>query len=59
MKVSVDSRFRFRIENIAAAQQKSITICEKLREESIEIYLDFESIKILLWVNLYTEYLIA
>jgi hypothetical protein len=45
MKVSVDSRLRFRIENIAAAQQKSTTIWEKLREESMEIYLDFESIK--------------
>ena len=56
---SVDIKFWFHIENTIAAQQKSTTICEKLREESIEIYLDFESIKILLWVNLYTEYLIA
>lgn len=45
MKVSVGSKFKFRIENIAVAQQKSTTICEKLREESMEIYLDFESIK--------------
>lgn len=45
MKVSVESKFKFRIENTAAAQQKSTTIWEKLREESIEIYLDFESIK--------------
>ena len=43
MKVSVESKFKFRIENTAAAQQKSTTICEKLREESIEIYLDFDS----------------
>jgi hypothetical protein len=30
---------------MAAAQQKSTTIWEKLQEESIEIYLDFEIIK--------------
>ena len=45
IKVSVESRFKFHIEKIAAAQQKSTTIWEKLREESMEIYLDFESIK--------------
>ena len=44
MKVSVESSSKFHIENIAAAQQKSTTIWEKLREESMEIYLDFESI---------------
>ena len=60
MKVSVESRFKFRIENTAAAQQKSTTICEKLRDESIEIYLDFEIIKINNTGNkLHTEYLIA
>ena len=44
-KVSSDSKFRFNIEKMAAAQQKSTTIWEKLHEESIEIYLDFEIIK--------------
>ena len=47
MKVSVESRLRFQIENTAAAQQKSTTICEKLREERMEIYLDFESINLI------------
>ena len=60
MKVSVESKFKFRIENTAAAQQKSTTICEKLREESTEIYLDFESINLIQKkINLHTEYLIA
>ena len=60
MKVSVESRFKFRIENMAAAQQKSTTMCEKLRDESIEIYLDFESInQVLHEINLHSEYLIA
>ena len=45
IKVSVESSSKFRIENTAAAQQKSTTMCEKLREESMGIYLDFESIK--------------
>ena len=44
-KFSVGNRFWFNIENMAAAQQKSITIWEKLREVNIEMYLDFESIK--------------
>ena len=44
MKVSVESSPKFHIEKTAAAQQKSTTICEKLREESMEIYFHFESI---------------
>ncbi|MBR7037514.1 hypothetical protein IKI14_06885 [bacterium] len=58
MKVSVESKFKFQIENTAAAQQKSTTICEKLREESMEIYLDFESM-IEIELNIYSEYLIV
>jgi hypothetical protein len=58
MKVSVESKFKFQIENTAAAQQKSITICEKLREESMKIYLDFESM-IEIELNIYSEYLIV
>lgn len=42
MKASVESRFRFRIENTAAAQQKSTTIWEKLRDVSIDKYLNFD-----------------
>lgn len=42
MKASLESRFKFRIENTAAAQQKSTTICEKLRDVSIDKYLNFD-----------------
>ena len=58
INVSVESSHKFHIEKIAAAQQKSITIWEKLREERIEIYFDFESI-IKSWLNIYLGYLIA
>jgi hypothetical protein len=60
MNVSVESKFKFRIENTAAAQQKSTTICEKLRDVSMDKYLNL-GIKKLLEVNCYIhlEYLIA
>ena len=58
MKVSVESKFKFQIENTAAAQQKSNTICVKLRDESIDMYFHFESM-IKNELNIYLEYLIV
>lgn len=58
MKVSVESKFKFRIENTAAAQQKSTTIWEKLRNQSIDMYFHFEGMT-KIELNIYLEYLIV
>lgn len=58
IKVSVGSRFKFHIENMVAAQQKSTTIWEKLREESIDTYIFFEIITNIR-LNIHLEYLIV